>query len=47
MIFFKKIFIEVLDKHVPVKRKFLRASNGPYMTKILWKAMFKFEFEFI
>ena len=38
---FEKRFIEVLDKHAPLKKKTLRANDAPYMTKILRKAMMK------
>ena len=34
-------FIEVIEKHAPLKKKTLRANNAPYMTKILRKAMMK------
>ena len=32
-------FLNVLNKHAPVKQKTLRANNAPYMTKALRKAM--------
>ena len=38
---FEKIFLELLDEHAPIKKKFLRANNAPYMTKALRKAIMK------
>ena len=38
---FEKIFIEVSDKHSPIKRNILRAFNAPYMTKPLQKAIMR------
>ena len=38
---FETKFIEVLEKHAPLKKKTLRANNAPYMTKNLRKAMMK------
>ena len=35
---FKSIFLEVLNKHVPLKKKHIRANHVPYMTKALMKA---------
>ena len=34
---FQNILSEVLDKHAPLKRKYLRANNSPFMTKQLRK----------
>ena len=38
---FEEKFIEVLEKHAPLKTKTLRANDAPYMTKTLRKAMMK------
>ena len=38
---FEKIFLEVLDKHAPVKKKSIRANHAPYMTKALRKAIMR------
>ena len=38
---FEKKFMEVLEKHAPLKKKTLRANDAPYMTKTLRKAMMK------
>ena len=35
---FFNIFIEVLNKHAPMKKKYLRANQGEFMTKELNKA---------
>ena len=35
---FQNIFLEVLEKHAPLKRKTIRANEVPYMTKQLRKA---------
>ena len=38
---FEEIFINVLNKHAPLKKKFLRANHVPYMTKTLRKAVMR------
>ena len=38
---FLNIFIEILNKHVPMKIKYLRANHGKFMTKGLHKAIGK------
>ena len=38
---FLNIFLEVLNKHAPMKQKYLRANQGRFMTKILRKAIIK------
>jgi len=38
---FEEIFINVLNKHAPFKKKFLRANHEPYMTKALRKAIMR------
>ena len=38
---FEEIFINVLNKHVPLKKKLLRANQVPYMTKTLRKAIMR------
>ena len=35
---FETTFIEVLNKHAPVRKKFLRANHAPCITKNLRKA---------
>ena len=36
---FEKAYLEVLNKHAPIKRKTVRANHAPYMTKALRKAI--------
>ena len=38
---FEEIFLEVLNKHAPFKKKVFRANHKPYMTKSLRKAIMK------
>ena len=38
---FLNIFIEILNKHAPMKQKYLRANQGRFMTKDLHKAIMK------
>ena len=38
---FKATFIEVLNKHAPLKKKLLRANHAPYITKTLRKAIMR------
>ena len=38
---FEEIFIEVLNKHAPPKKKVFRANHKPYMTKKLRKAIMR------
>ena len=38
---FEEIFLEILDKHAPLKKKILRANDKPYMTKTLRKAIMR------
>ena len=38
---FPYIFIEILDRHASVKRKYLRANQGRFMTKDLHNAIMK------
>ena len=38
---FEKEFLKVLNKHAPLKKKFIRANHVPYMTKNLCKAIMK------
>ena len=35
---FKRTFITILNKHAPMKKKFLRGNNAPFMNKTLSKA---------
>ena len=35
----KLLSLECLNKHAPLKKKFLRANHAPYITKILRKAI--------
>ena len=36
---FETIFIRLLDFHAPMKTKYIRANNGPFMNKMLCKAI--------
>ena len=36
---FKAVFLKELNKHAPLKKKFLRYSNNPFMTKDLQNQM--------
>ena len=36
---FETIFDKVLDKHAPVKKKYVRANEKPFMTRVLRKAV--------
>ena len=38
---FERNFLRVLNKHVPLKRKVLRANHAPYVTKAFRKAIMK------
>ena len=38
---FLNIFIEILNKHAPMKIKYLRANQAKFMTKGLYKANMK------
>ena len=38
---FEEIFLEVLNKYAPPKKKVFRANHKPYMTKILRKAIMR------
>ena len=38
---FLNIFIEIFNKHAPMKQKYLRANQGRFMTKDLHKAIVK------
>ena len=38
---FEEEFLKVLNKHDPLKKKFIRANHAPYMTKNLRKAIMK------
>ena len=38
---FLNIFIEVLNKHAPMKQKYLRANQGRFLAKNLHKAIMK------
>ena len=38
---FEETFLKVLNKHAPLKKKFIRANHVPYMTKNLRKAIMK------
>ena len=38
---FEEIFINVLNKYAPLKKKFLGANHAPYMTKTLRKAIMR------
>ena len=38
---FETTFIEVLNKHAPLRKKFLRANHAPYIIKTLRKAIMR------
>ena len=38
---FKETILNVFDKHAPVKQKYLRASEVPFMTKELHREIMK------
>ena len=38
---FEKTFLKILNKHAPIKRRFIRANDVPYMTKALRKAIMR------
>ena len=38
---FLNIFIKNLNKHAPMKQKYLRANHGRFMTKVLHEAIMK------
>ena len=38
---FDKVFLEVLDKHTPRKKKILSANHSSYVSKALQKAIMK------
>ena len=36
--YFQKVFLKLLNKHAPIKKKILRFNNNPFMLKALRKA---------
>ena len=38
---FESVFLSVLNKHAPLKKKFVRGNQAPYMTKQLRKAIMR------
>ena len=38
---FKKTIFRIVNKHAPIKRKYIRANEAPFMTKDLHKAIMK------
>ena len=38
---FEETFLEILEKHAPLKKRVLRANNKPFMTKALRKAIMR------
>ena len=38
---FEDTFMKILNRHAPMKKKFVRANEVPYMTKALRKAIMK------
>ena len=38
---FERVFTSVLDKHAPLKTKFVRANNKPHVSKALRKAIMR------
>ena len=41
---FEQIFLQVLEKHAPVKQRVVRANDKPFMTKVLRKAIMRRSF---
>ena len=41
---FEDVFLSVLEKHVPLKKKTIKTNHTPYMTKILRKAIMRRSF---
>ena len=41
---FEHIFLQVLEKHAPIKQKVVRANDKPFMTKALRKAIMRRSF---
>ena len=41
---FEHIFLQVLEKHAPIKQKVVRANDKPFMTKVLRKAIMRRSF---
>ena len=38
---FENVFLDILQKHAPLKKKLIRANQAPYMTKTLRKSMMR------
>ena len=38
---FENVFIDVLNRHAPIKKKVIKANHAPYVTKALRKAIKK------
>ena len=38
---FVKCFMEIMDKHIPLKTKYVRTNQGPFITKIIRKEIMK------
>ena len=38
---FKNVFLDTLNKHAHLKKKVIKANQGPYITKLLKKAIAK------
>ena len=36
---FEDIFMRILNRHAPIKRRYIRANNAPFMNKSLSKAI--------
>ena len=41
---FQRVFLRVLDKHAPMKKKILRANDKPFMNKVLRGAIMRRSF---
>ena len=38
---FQQIFMDIVNKHAPIKTKVVRANNAPFMNKLLSKEFMK------
>ena len=38
---FDKVFLEILNKHAPLRKKLLRANHALYISKAMWKTIMK------
>ena len=42
-LFLTETFMEIFEKHVPLKKKFIRGNQAPFMKKKNWKRQFAIE----